>query len=133
LAINSINTVYVLWEDDTAGNYELYYRRSADAGATWNAVQRLTWTSGDSFASAAAIDSSNGLHVVWSDYTPGNPDIYYRSRPAGSSTWSAVQRLTWTPEDSAVPAMAIDSSDGIHIVWSDFTPGNYEIYYKRGF
>lgn len=131
LAVNSLNAVHLLWEDDTPGNYELHYRRSPDGGATWNAVQRLTWTSGDSFASAAAIDTSNGAHIVWSDYTPGNPDLYYKSRPAGGA-WTAVQRLTWTPEDSAAPALAIDAGDNIHIVWSDFSPGNYEIYYKKG-
>jgi hypothetical protein len=132
LAMNSINAVYVFWEDDTPGNYELHYRRSPDAGATWNAAQRLTWTSGDSFSPAAAMTSGNNLHVVWSDYSAGNPDLYSRVRPAGSSTWSAVQRLTWTPEDSAAPAMAVDSSGNIHVFWSDFSPGNYEIYYKIG-
>jgi hypothetical protein len=30
------------------------------------------------------------------------------------------------------PAMAIDSSDTIHVVWNDDTPGNTEIYYKNG-
>jgi hypothetical protein len=123
--------VHVVWEDTTAGNYELYFKRSADGGLTWNPDQRLTWTPGDSFAAAVAMDSSDTIHVVWSDYTPGNPDIYYRSRPAGGA-WSAVQRLTWTSEDSASPAMAVDSAGNLHVVWSDFTPGNYEIYYKKG-
>jgi hypothetical protein len=132
LAINFLNAVYVFWEDDTPGNYELYFKRSADSGATWNTARRMTWTSGDSFAPAPAIDSNNEVHVVWSDYTAGNPDLYYRSRPAGSATWGVVKRLTWTPEDSAAPSLAIDAVDALHVVWSDFTPGNYEIYYRKG-
>jgi len=132
LVVRSSNTIYVIWEDDTPGNYELHYRRSGDGGATWATVQRLSWTSGDSVSPTAAMDSSGAVHVVWSDYSTGNPDLYYRSRPAGSATWSATQRLTWTPEDSASPAMAVDGSNFIHIVWSDYTPGNYEIYYRKG-
>ena len=132
LVISSSTTLYVVWEDDTPGNYELHYRRSGNGGSTWAAVQRLSWTSGDSFAPTAGMDSSGAVHVVWSDYSTGNPDLYYRSRPAGSATWSATQRLTWTPEDSASPAMAVDGSNLIHIVWSDYTPGNYEIYYRKG-
>jgi hypothetical protein len=132
LAISSGTTLYVVWEDDTPGNYELHYRRSGNRGSTWAAVQRLTWTSGDSVSPTAAVDSSGSAHVAWSDYSTGNPDLYYRSRPAGSATWNALQRLTWTLEDSAAPAMAVDTAGNIHIVWSDFTPGNYEVYYKRG-
>jgi hypothetical protein len=28
--------------------------------------------------------------------------------------------------------MAVDSGNAIHIVWEDDTPGNGEIYYKKG-
>jgi hypothetical protein len=28
--------------------------------------------------------------------------------------------------------IAVDSNNHIHVVWSDETPGNFEIYYKKG-
>jgi len=46
--------------------------------------------------------------------------------------WSAVQRLSWTSGKSYDAAITIDSGGAIHVVWSDDTPGNYEIYYKKG-
>jgi hypothetical protein len=49
-----------------------------------------------------------------------------------SSGWSSAQRLSWTSGFSGNQAMAIDSGDTVHIVWEDDTPGNSEIYYKRG-
>jgi hypothetical protein len=46
--------------------------------------------------------------------------------------WTVARRLTVMSGDSRTPAIAIDSSGNLHIVWHDDTPGNYEIYYKKG-
>ena len=50
---------------------------------------------------------------------------------AARADWTSVKRLTWTSGVSAYPAIAVDSSGSIHIVWSDDMPGNKEIYYKK--
>jgi Neuraminidase (sialidase) len=139
IAIDSSNTIHVVWQDYTAGtypwsgNYEIYYRRSPDGGATWSTVIRLTQTSGFSLDPAIAIDSSNAIHVVWRDDTAGNDEIYYMRSPDGGATWRAVKRLSRTSGDSWDPAIAIDSSNTIHVVWAADMPGNYneEIYYMR--
>jgi BNR repeat-like domain len=125
-------TLFVVWDDDTPGNYEILAKRSTDGGATWGASQRLSWSSLESLAPDIAIDAGNAIHVVWSDYTPGNPELYYRESSNGGSTWSAAQRISWTAEDSASPAILADSGGTLHLVWEDFTPGNYEIFYKKG-
>jgi len=52
--------------------------RSTDKGDTWATTKKLTRNSGMSICPAIAIDSSNNLHVVWADKTPGNYEIYYR-------------------------------------------------------
>jgi phage terminase large subunit-like protein len=131
MAIDSANTVHVVWWDETPGNYEIYYKRSTDGGTTWSASQRLTWTPGNSSMPAMAIDSSDTIHIVWYDETPNDREIYYKRSEDGGTTWTASQRLTWTAGFSTSPGMTIDSGDTIHIVWADFSPGNYEIYYKR--
>jgi len=132
MAIDSSDTLHVVWQDDTPGNLEIYYRRSTDSGATWSAVRRLTWTADDSRHPAMAIDSSDVIHVVWDDDTPAGMDIYYKNSQDGGDTWSASQRITWTPGFSFKPAIAIDSSDAIHVVWFDYAAADPEIYYKNG-
>jgi len=132
IAIDSSNAIHVVWEGYTSGNTEIYHKRSTDSGTTWSAAQRLTWISGGSYQPAIAIDSSKAIHVVWDDDTSGNPDLYHKKSADGGLTWSAAQRLTWTLGHSYAPAIAIDSGSIIHIAWQDDTPGNYEIYYKKG-
>jgi BNR repeat-like domain len=123
--------VHAVWYDSTPYNYEIYYKRSSDGGATWGGAQRLTWNSGVSAAPAIAVDSGGAVQVVWSDNTPGNDEIYAKKSTDGGSTWSAAKRLTWNSGESDTPAMVIDSNDSIHVVWYDTTPGVSEIYYMR--
>ena len=122
----------LVWYDDTPGNLEVYYRKTTNGGKTWSPTERMTWTSGDSRHPVIAGDSTDAVHVVWDDDTPGDDEIYYKKSTNGGTTWSTVQRLTWTSGSSRYPAMAIDADDAIHVVWQDDTPGKNEIYYKKG-
>ena len=131
VAVDTTGSVHVAWSDYTPGNPEIYYKKSGDGGATWGAAKRLTWTSGDSFAPAMAMDSGDAIHVVWYDNTPGNNEIYYKKSADGGATWGAVTRLTWNSGDSVFPVIAVDGSDRVHVLWSDDTPGNSDIYYRK--
>ena len=132
IAAGSGSHFHIICTDRTPGNYELYHKRSMDGGIAWNAPKRLTWTPGSSDLPAVAIDSDDHIHVIWPDDTPGYHEIYYKQSTDEGTTWNTMNRLTWTPGSSYLPAVAIDSSGAIHVVWQDNTPGNYEIYYKKG-
>jgi len=131
IAADSSGGVHVLWHDNTPGNYEIFYKRSTDSGTTWSRLNRLTWNSGDSYFQSIVADSSDGIHVVWNDNTSGGYEIYYKNSPDGGATWSVLTRLTWSAGASWYPSISADSSSGIHVVWQDFTPGNYELFYKN--
>jgi hypothetical protein len=130
-AVGPSEKLHLVWEDNTAGNTEIYYKRSTDGGGTWSASQRLTWNSADSERPSIAVDPSGNVHVVWGDATPGNAEIYYRKSTDGGATWSTAKRLTWTSGGSWAPVIAVDSSGDLDVVWYDLTPGNTEIYYKK--
>jgi BNR repeat-like domain len=122
----------VVWFDNTPGNSEIYCTRSTDKGATWSTAKRITWNSGASMFPAINADSFGNLHLAWEDYTPGNYEIFYRKSNDGGNSWTTTERLTWNSGTSWEPAICVDTSFGIHLVWNDNTPGNYEIYYKKG-
>ncbi|MEO7292521.1 MAG: T9SS type A sorting domain-containing protein [Ginsengibacter sp.] len=77
------NVVHVLWYDFRDGNYEIYYKRSTDAGISWGADTRLTNASGDSQFPSVSV-SGSVVHVVWYDNRDGNNEIYYKRNPTGN-------------------------------------------------
>jgi hypothetical protein len=131
IAVDSFGYLHLVWSEETPEDYEIYYKRSTDGGTSWSSNRRLTWSSGNSLNPNIAVDSSGGVHVVWSDYAPGNYEIYYRRSTDGGFSWLPSQRLTWTPAASELPAISVDGVDRIHVVWDDYTPGNRDIYYRR--
>jgi BNR repeat-containing family member len=132
IAIDSTGVIHVVWhENDTVAN-DIYYKKSTDGGLAWTVKKRLTWTSGNSWSPALAIDSLNTVHIVWHDFTPGNWEVFYKNGADGGTTWGTAQRLTRNSESSLDPAIATDSNDFVHVVWTDYAPGNGEIYYRKG-
>jgi hypothetical protein len=131
IVVDFYDNLHVIWEDNTPGKNEIYYKKSTDGGITWTTGRNLTRTSGDSLYPAIAVNSSDSLHAVCHDITPGNWEIYCLNSTDGGATWTSSQRLTWTLGDSEHPAIAVDSSGNPHVVWQDETPGNREIYYRK--
>lgn len=133
IASDSSNGIHMVWFDaiPIPSNSEILYKHSSDSGASWSGPIRLTWNSGWSLNPSIATDSENGIHVVWYDDTFGNFEILYKRSTDGGASWSAIKRLTWNTGFSEEPSITTDSGNGIHVVWHDRTPGNYEIFYKR--
>jgi hypothetical protein len=130
IAVDSYGNPHAFW-CKYVSSWQIYHRNSTDGGSTWTSTKRFTWTSGNSGLPFLAIDSSDNLHVVWCDSTPGNYEIFYTKSTDGGSTWTARKRLTWNSGYSCSPKIAIDSFDNLHVVWDDETQGNCEIYYKK--
>jgi hypothetical protein len=123
------NNVYVVWRDDTSGNDEILYRRSTDGGATFGDTVNLSDNVGNSTQPAVAT-SGNNVYVVWRDDTSGNNEILYKRSTNDGATFGATINLSNNAGDSITPAVAA-SGDNVYVVWTDGTPGNPEILYKR--
>jgi len=128
IAVSGAN-VYVVWMDKTPGNIEIFFRRSTDGGVTWQNARRLTNTVGDSVTPVVTVRNSK-VYVAWSDDTPGNEEIYFRRSLDGGATWKTAKRLTNNAGDSTAPALAVSGSS-VYAAWSDNTPGNSALYFKR--
>jgi hypothetical protein len=122
------STVHVVWYDERAGNSQIYYKRSSDAGVSWETDRRLEINTNYSKIPSVAATGSN-VHVVW--YEPNIYDnICYIHSTDGGTTWGALTPLTDHIYSAVYPSLAVSNSV-VHIVWMDARDGNMEIYYKR--
>ncbi len=71
--------IRVVWFDRRDGDYEIYAKRSSDAGATWGDDERITRSTGASMHPSVALGADGTAHVVWHDERHGNAEIYYRA------------------------------------------------------
>jgi len=121
------DTLHVVWFDNSPGNNEILYIFKATAG-TWSTPENISLSSGDSLSPAIGFDSTGMVHIVYSDNICGNYDVYYLNKSYGG-TWGSLINLSYSTGQSTNPDLAIDINDGVHIVWEDNTPGNYDIFY----
>jgi Neuraminidase (sialidase) len=92
------SSVYVAWQDHddepSSANSEVYFRRSADNGATWKSIVDLSNNDGESGSPQIAASGSN-LYIVWADNTPaGNLDSFFRRSTDNGATWKPVINLS---------------------------------------
>ncbi len=123
------SVVHVVWFDLRDGSWEIYYKRSTDAGVNWCADTRLTNAPANSWDPSVSV-SGQVVHVVWRDFRDGNDDIYYKRSTDSGVNWGIDTRLTNNPADSRYPSVAVSGSV-VNVVWYDTRDGNSEIYYKR--
>jgi hypothetical protein len=121
--------VHVVWYDFRDTNWEIYYKRSTDSGATWGGDTRLTTDAGTSWTPSVAATGTK-VHMVWQDSRDGNREIYYKRSTDSGATWGSDVRLTASLDSSWAPSVT-SSGSNVHIVWWDRRDGNREIYYKR--
>jgi hypothetical protein len=121
IAIDSSNRLHVVWQDNTPGeyNYEIYYRKSTDAGLTWATAKRLTWMDNGSYRPDLAVDPSENLHLVWYDENPSLYKIYYKKSTDSGDSWTGAKRLTSDDGWTAYPCLAVDASGTLHLVWEN--------------
>ena len=143
----SLNEVHVVWHDNTNGvwgtDYEIMYAKYTTATG-WSNVTVISdgfdgsyWNNDSSYDPVISIDSSNRVHVVWWDYTNGAWGTDYEIMYAQYNTatgWSNVTVISdgysgvyWNDGDSYFPAIVVDSSDRVHVVWQDNTNGVWGI------
>jgi hypothetical protein len=126
---------YIVYNTQWPGNREIMYKRLTSWGqpgyATYTA--RLTYSDTESYCNSLAFDGAyNNIHITYHDYWPGNNDIMYRKLTLLGGGGFTGQRVSWGSGDS-INADVASSGNWAHIVWSDDTSGNYEIYWKYGY
>jgi hypothetical protein len=123
------NNVYVVWDDDTPGNSEIFYRKSTDGGASFGGPVNLSNTVGRSSGPAmvTSMVPQQDMYVVWTDDSPGYSGIRYRKSTDGGASFGPNMFL-----DSYYGSYEVAvSGNNVYFVYAFPVRGNYEIFYRK--
>ena len=130
-AVDASGNLHVVWQETRDGDFEIFYKKLDDIGNTLIDDIRVTNASGTSNRPDVGVDTSQNVHIVWSDERDGNPEIYYKKLDNSGNTLITDTRITDNSAMSSDPAMKIQASGEIAVTWTDNRPGNGEIYFVK--
>ena len=125
----------VAWQDNRAGNNDIYAQRvNASGGMLWakDGVAICT-AAGHQYTPRLIPDGSGGAIIVWDDLRSGNWDVYVqRVSAAGAVQWTANGIAICTASGNQNNSrIAYDGLGGAIVVWQDNRAGNLDIYAQR--
>ncbi|HEY7109376.1 MAG TPA: PQQ-dependent sugar dehydrogenase [Nitrososphaeraceae archaeon] len=109
------NYFWLVWQDNSTGNDEIYLRKSIDGGITFGNATNLSDNEGNS-QSPQVQALGNTTFVVWQDNSTGNDEIYLRkSSNAGSNFYMPGQPRGISTQYSSGP-VTTDSNLMVELV-----------------
>jgi hypothetical protein len=132
LATASKDNLYIIWRDDTTGNYEIYFRASHNNGTTFAPVKNLSKNSGVSREAVVTASGSN-VYALWRDNTPGNYDVFFRASHDGGRTFAGIVDLSGRSgirklSGSRDRAQLAASGNYVFAVWDKKVLRNFEVF-----
>jgi hypothetical protein len=117
------NSVYVVWQDNTPSNSEIFFRASSNNGGTvFNSTKNLSNNTGGSTIPQIS-SSGNSVYVVWQDtfFDTGGArlDIVFSGSNDNGLIFSTPLNLTPTPGERSENARIDSINNSVYIVWHD--------------
>ena len=135
--------VVAVWADDRNGDSDIYAARLRFPIVGWSPAQQVNDDVPGALGAAlqeypaVAVDSQGTVYVVWEDRRngpvlsvvegPTQPELRWAKQPDGG-VWSASQPVGPSgPKDQRAPALTVDRSDNVHLVWESHAPTGSDI------
>ncbi|MBN2457210.1 MAG: hypothetical protein JXB29_11860 [Sedimentisphaerales bacterium] len=128
VALDAEDKLYVAWQDNRHGNWDIYISTSTD-GINWSTETKVSDSNDHQTNPAIAVDglSPSSVYVAWEDNRHGNQDIYIASSTNGFLT-KTVSRITSDSSDQSAPVIAADTDNTIYVLWTDNRGGSQDVY-----
>lgn len=136
MAVDAQDKIYITWEDERNGDWDIYFAISVDGGNTWtNPNKRVD--SDDTFASqnnpTIAVGLNNIIYVAWHDNRNLDNDIYYAESNDGGNSWTHPNMRVnddIAGNNQLNPSIGVDSTVTVFVVWHDDRNSNSDIYFS---
>ncbi len=85
------NNVYIAWNhQDKTGQYDTWFRRSADNGVSFKAPVNLSNDPGNSY-DLQVVATLHNVYVAWTDDSYGSTEVFFRNMPSATPENSTVR------------------------------------------
>ena len=142
------NNVYATWMDNTPGNFEIFFRKSTDGGATFGPAQQLTTTaasSGSPSIAVAQVGPNTHVYIAYTEEdaaggTPFDQEVKLLRSTNDGASFAAPVNISNTPftGSDANPVGASSSpyvaaaSNFVFVAWQEVLGvPNSEIFLRR--
>jgi len=112
------DNVYVVWQDVSLGNDEVFFASSSDNGATFGEPVNISSNDGSSASPQIAVSGDN-VYVVWQDDSSGNLDIFLAASSDNGATFGEPVNISSNDGESSNPQIITSSSGNVYTIWVD--------------
>jgi hypothetical protein len=131
--VDTAGIAYVAWEDRRNGDWDIYFAKSTDSGATWSDPNIMVNSGpGNANSPSIAVDPQGTIYVAWQDDRNTDFDIYLAKSRDGGDTWTDPNiRVNVSGAHQRNPVMAVDSTGTVNVAWEDNRWSDWDIYFAR--
>jgi len=124
------NYVYVVWQESTTGNDEIWLRTSSNNGQSFGGAVNLSNDAQSSGFPQVAI-SGSFVYVAWSSQstTVSTSDVLFSASADNGQTFS-VSKLNLSNDLKATSPEMAASANNVYVAWQDNSTGAYDIFLK---
>jgi uncharacterized repeat protein (TIGR02543 family) len=127
---DSEGNIWATWHAGATSNKDIYVNKLTAGSEAFEYSIKLTDSTADHRNPTIAVGNDDKLYVAWQDSRRGNWDIYVSTSTDGVN-WSAETRVTDSNDNQYYPAIVVDNSNNVYIVWEDSRNGNQDIYIAK--
>jgi len=130
VAVGADGTAYAVWEDDRAGNSDVWFARLPPGASAWTANERISDDPGtaDQYEPRIEIDATGDLVVAWLDDRVFSTELRVARLLSGGGSWEPSRAVS---DAAAVPVsldLSVASDGSAFVVWQDARGTSYDIW-----
>src|SRR5205807_1295572 len=118
---------YVVWQDDSPGRPNTFFRAGNHNGTSFGPVINLSPGTGWSQNPQLAA-SGNSVYTVWQDNSTSNFNILFRASLNNGASFGPIINLFSVRLDSTIPQLAA-SGNNVYVVWQQAGTKNPQVYF----
>jgi hypothetical protein len=124
------NKVYLIWEDNSRGNFEVYISKSNDYGKSFQGPIDVSNNTGQSGTPQIMVSKDN-VYAVWMDNVSGNYDILFAKSADGGKSFGTPVNISKFHGDSGYPQLVVFGND-VYVAWTQtISNQNYDVFFTK--